>query len=164
MPVRNRAECSATVRDTSKAAPGSRRSRTVFTADSMPRRQGRTPLFATSGPWTDLQMAAALATGLPGFRGECEPGGLERAVVHAAGDPAQRGDVPLGQPGLAPGVLQRTAHQRDVQAAGVAAGDVRGEHATLVRHAGHERVAESGEVRGREARELPPDLRPAPVD
>src|SRR6266850_3063207 len=160
--ARSRTECNATVRATRRTAPGSRRSRTVFTADSMPRSRG--PALLLGGWGADVQVAAAVAAGLPGVGGEGEASRFEGAVVHAAGDPAERGDVLIGQSRLAPGVLQRAAHEGDVEPARIAARDVRREHAAVVGHAAHEGVAQPAEVARREARELAPDLRAARID
>src|SRR5437879_13417763 len=147
------------------AAPGSRRSRTLFMAAgrSMPR--GRAPTLASlraSRP--DVEVAAALAPGLPRVGGELEAGGLERPVVDAAGDLAEARDLRIRQPGLAPGVLQRAALELDIEPARVATGHLRREHPSLVRHPADKRLAKTGEVGRRIAREPPADLRPPRVD
>ena len=74
--------------------------------------------------------------------------------VQAAGDLAEPCDVGVGQPGLTPGVLQRHRWKLDVQAAGIAARDVRREHPPAVGHETHERVSKPREV-GWSARRSP---------
>src|SRR5688572_3550872 len=68
----------------------------------------------------DVQVATPLASRLPRIGRELEAGGLERAVIDATRDAAQRGDVRGPDTRLVPGILQRAALERDVEAAGVA--------------------------------------------
>src|SRR5689334_6568031 len=109
-------------------------------------------------------MAAAVASGLPRIGGELEAGRLECAVVDAAGDATQRGDVGVGHAGGLPRFLERTSLKRDVQRGGVAPLDPRREHPPLVRDAADERVTKTGEIRRRVPCELPADLTAARLD
>src|SRR5262245_7203860 len=133
------------------------------TATSPWPRRGRRPAAggasasSVSRARTNVQMAAAVAVGLPRICGELEAGRLERAVVDAAGDATERGDVGVGETGGLPRFFQRTPLKRDVQGGGVAPLDARREHPPLVRDTADERVTETGEIRRRVPRELPAD-------
>src|SRR6185503_6125719 len=135
--------------------PGSSRWASVFT---------RAGEASTPSARADVQMAASLAPRLPGVGREGEAGRLERAVVHAARNPAQRRTVGLGNTGLVPGVLQRTALERDVEHRRVAAVDARREHAAVVGDHRDEGVAEPREVGRAVPRELRADLPSARLD
>src|SRR5439155_11443186 len=105
-----------------------------------------------------VQVTAAVAARLQGIGGELEAGGLEGAVVHAAGDATEGGDVGVGHARLLPRLLQRTALQGDVERRRIAAVDAGREHPSVVGDAADECVTQPGEIRRAIARELTADL------
>src|SRR5450830_28028 len=102
-----------------------------------------------SGLAADVQEAAAFFAGLPGIGLKLEAGLLEGAVVHEAGDPAQRFYALGRELRVFPGFLERTGVELDVQALVVAAHDLGVEQLAVVGNEIEEAVAQAGKVGGR---------------
>src|SRR5688500_11812408 len=110
------------------------------------------------------QEAAALPAGGPGAVLEGKAGPLEESLVDGPGDAAERRHLVLGEPGLAPGVLQRAAVQLDLEARGVGAQHLGPEDLGAAGDVGEERLAQPGEIRRGVFRERRPRASSAAVD
>src|SRR5688572_112597 len=82
------------------------------------------PASVSGRLWLHAQEAAAPLARRPGPVLEGEASALEEPFVDRACDAAERGHFLLGQPRLAPRVLERAAVQLDFQALGICAHDL----------------------------------------
>src|SRR5687767_6270166 len=120
---------------------------------------------SVSGPlWLHAEEAAAALARGPGAVLDGEASALEEPFVDRACDAAERGHLLLGQPGLAPRVLERAAVQPDFQALGICAHDLGPEDLAPARDVGEERLAQAGQVRRCVFRERRSRRSPAPID
>src|SRR5687767_6300404 len=122
------------------------------------------PASVSGRLWFHAQEAAAALARGPGPVFEGEASALEEPFVDRACDAAERRHLLLGQPRLAPRVLERAAVQLDFQALGICAHHLGPEDFAPARDVGEERLAQPGQVRWRIFRKRRSRRSPAPVD